>query len=131
MCTLTYCMYSMSYILTKKVAKVTNIHQFSQSTLAGLRPANYTFYLFSVLLINSKSNICLGDCCLPKIQTLYCSDCICHEDGTRHPESLCPVEFIGNKFCSDENNIVECDYDGGKYLSLSKMLKFKHFPTNL
>ena len=57
----------------------------------------------------------LGDCCLPKIQTLYCSDCICHEDGTRHPESVCPLEFIGNKFCSDENNIEECDYDGGKY----------------
>ena len=79
-------------------------------------------YFLALLCINdkfqSKSNICLGDCCLPKIQTLYCSDCICHEDGTRHPESLCPLEFIGNKFCSDENNIVECDYDGGKIFKL-------------
>ena len=29
----------------------------------------------------------LGDCCLPVIDSTFCSECICHEDGIRHPDN--------------------------------------------
>ena len=29
-----------------------------------------------------------GDCCLPEIDSEYCIECICHEDGTRHPDAM-------------------------------------------
>ena len=26
-----------------------------------------------------------GDCCLAEIDDLKCDECICHQDGSRHP----------------------------------------------
>ena len=82
--------------------------------------------------------LCLGDCCLPVIDSSYCIECICHEDGTRHPgstpqwetttqcygywdgtceetttEVMCPSADIGDGYCDDSTNIKECNYDGG------------------
>ena len=65
------------------------------------------------------------------INSYYCSECICHEDGTRHPdeyegstlewtttvstprEITCPLAKIGDGYCEDSMNIEECNYDGG------------------
>ncbi len=34
-----------------------------------------------------------GDCCLPFIQDYSCEDCICHEDGQRHPTGILICTF--------------------------------------
>ena len=61
------------------------------------------------------------------INSHYCTECICHEDGTRHPSSnsigttdygttskyeQCNIH-IGDGLCDESNNIPQCDYDGG------------------
>ena len=78
----------------------------------------------------------LGDCCKPFIKSHYCSDCICHEDGTRHPDHepvtmIDPLTipttswpdlptcrgsgfYVGNGYCDDFYNTKACYYDGGK-----------------
>ena len=75
----------------------------------------------------------LGDCCLPVIDSYFCSECICHEDGTRHPDGqgnigttliTQPTEtyvygtcsfssFSGDGQCDETNNNPECNYDDG------------------
>ena len=52
--------------------------------------------------------------------------CICHEDGTRHPDNpegkmrstwaWTPTGYCnynGDGYCDESNNIQECNYDGG------------------
>ena len=42
---------------------------------------------------HTNSELCLydgGDCCLYAITDDYCTDCICHQDGTRHPSKNSP-----------------------------------------
>ena len=44
------------------------------------------------------------------IECSFCSECVCHFIET------CKAEvhpLVGNGFCNDNSNIVECDYDGG------------------
>ena len=52
-----------------------------------------------------------GDCCLSNVNTDHCSECTCYHQET------CAAGFIpssvGDGFCNDETNIVECNYDGG------------------
>ena len=55
----------------------------------------------------------IGDCCLPSINCEYGNECICHEDGTRHPEDSCNSWFIGDGICDDYNNREICLYDEG------------------
>ena len=76
----------------------------------------------------------LGDCCLPVIDSTFCSECICHEDGTRHPDGqgnilgttsiTQPTEtfvyqtcffssYNGDGQCDETNNNPDCNYDDG------------------
>ena len=91
-----------------------------------------TILLFSITI----KLIFIGDCCLPEIQSDYCIECICHEDGTRHPDAsqwdtwntgssssqtttepanpdTCRDDDIGDGWCDDVYNIPGCEYDGG------------------
>ena len=49
------------------------------------------------------------------IEVQYCDECICHEDGTRHPEWPCNYDK-GDGICHDSQNIEICEYDGGKLI---------------
>ena len=53
-----------------------------------------------------------GDCCTDT-KHLYCKKCECKEkDKIKHKH--CPKPFyVHDGNCDDENNIAECDYDGG------------------
>ena len=52
-----------------------------------------------------------GDCCLSDKNTELCSECICY------PQASCTAgiipSIVGDGFCHDETNNVECNYDGG------------------
>jgi len=63
-----------------------------------------------------------GDCCLNEISDDQCTECICHEDGTRHPSRFettteepnpCPdYHYIGDGICDDSTNNEVCNFDG-------------------
>ena len=68
---------------------------------------------------NDESNIakcnydggdCCGTCVITNHCSEYCSDCICyHQENCAagvHP-------LVGNGYCNDETNNVDCNYDGG------------------
>ena len=51
-----------------------------------------------------------SSCIMHHIECSFCSECVCHFIET------CKAEvhpLVGNGFCNDNTNIVECDYDGG------------------
>ena len=52
-----------------------------------------------------------GDCCGSCVVKLYCSDCECL--GGYHPGNGVSSPSIGDGFCHDDNNVAECNYDGG------------------
>lgn len=58
-----------------------------------------------------------GDCCLPIIATDWCIQCICHEDGTKHPdynsEDECIASWQGDGDCDEKQNTAKCKYDHG------------------
>lgn len=61
-----------------------------------------------------------GDCCLDIIQAEYCDECICNETGLKHEEASsnfdaisCYTDYIGDLYCDDQNNVEECQFDGG------------------
>ena len=60
---------------------------------------------------NEECNFDGGDCCLSDVATDYCIDCTCHLIET------CAAGFfppsVGNGFCDDDTNILECNFDGG------------------
>ena len=61
-----------------------------------------------------------GDCCLDEIDDLKCDECICHQDGSRHPTKLC-TEYL-NKFW------IEHTIRKVKFLSKNSILtKPQHF----
>ena len=60
-----------------------------------------------------------GDCCLAEIDDLKCDECICHQDGSRHPTNLC-TEYL-NKFWI-EHTIRKVKF-------LSKKFNFDKSPT--
>ena len=57
-----------------------------------------------------------GDCCLSKINTKDCTECICKQDMVKQIsyENLgCDQELLGDGFCDDDMNNMMCNYDGG------------------
>ena len=63
-----------------------------------------------------------GDCCTIFVNVEHCRTCICHEDGRRHAEigmtttaeGPCPIQhYVGDGFCDDETNVLNCGWDGG------------------
>ena len=55
-----------------------------------------------------------GDCCTDTEHT-HCTECLCKTNGDEEDTSkICDMhDWIGDGFCDDENNVPECDYDGG------------------
>ena len=86
----------------------------------------------------------LGDCCLPVINSEWCEECICHEDGKRHPDDPeqttqagCHLPNIGDGYCDDSTNTAECNYDGGDccninswYLYCKECICYPEAPQN-
>ena len=66
-----------------------------------------------------------GDCCGANVQTDYCLACLCLEGGggesggtttssiTTSTSAACNQGWIGDGFCDDINNNLDCTYDGG------------------
>ena len=63
-----------------------------------------------------------GDCCGCNINTEWCTECQCLDpngsgSGTNCTQTAspatCSTEWIGDNYCDDENNNVDCSYDGG------------------
>lgn len=71
---------------------------------------------------NEKCYYDHGDCCLNEIDDHKCTECICHEDGTRHPSRFgttteepnpcADYHYIGDGVCDDSTNNEVCDFDG-------------------
>ena len=59
---------------------------------------------------NAECNYDGGDCCLYNMNTYYCSECNCYDQG-KCAVGLFPL--VGNGNCNDETNTVECNYDDG------------------
>ena len=53
-----------------------------------------------------------GDCCGSCIFTEYCSNCDCLLDGLTSVGITHPL--VGNGFCDEETNNIECNYDNGE-----------------
>ena len=53
-----------------------------------------------------------GDCCLSNINTAFCTECQCLEEGGTTTGKGCN-QFIGDGYCDDINNNLACTYDGG------------------
>ena len=49
-----------------------------------------------------------GDCCGSNVNTDYCSECLCLEEGGCYNQG-----WIGDGYCDDVNNNLDCTYDGG------------------
>ena len=52
-----------------------------------------------------------GDCCGTNVNTEYCSDCKCYKVACA--AGIVPHPMVGDGFCNDEANHLECNYDGG------------------
>ena len=48
-----------------------------------------------------------GDCCGSNVNTLFCTECLCLEEGG------CNQSWIADGYCDDVNNNLDCTYDGG------------------
>ena len=53
-----------------------------------------------------------GDCCTDT-ELLHCKKCECKEPGVTTPKHCEHSYWIQDGHCDDENNVKECDYDGG------------------
>lgn len=72
------------------------------------------------------------DCCLESINDAECQECICHLDGTRHPNSKskkwnglldtfkcflvsadCTLNMMGDDICHKPCNVPEYNHDSG------------------
>ena len=60
---------------------------------------------------NGACNYDAGDCCLSNVTTNHCSECTCYHQETCAAGFLPPL--VGDGYCNDDTNIVECGYDGG------------------
>ena len=66
-----------------------------------------------------------GDCCGSNVNTDYCDECLCLEGGGgggsggtttpsgTTPSGGCNHGWIGDGYCDDINNKLDCTYDGG------------------
>ena len=61
-----------------------------------------------------------GDCCLNVINIDHCSECICYL------EKFCATGFlppsVGDGYCNDDTNIIECGFDGGDCCQNSELV---------
>ena len=57
-----------------------------------------------------------GECC-GIVDKKHCKECKCKDPSFGPPKRTfpdkCIHEWIGDGLCEDENNVPECDYDGG------------------
>ena len=57
-----------------------------------------------------------GDCCLTKIISKNCEECICKEDMSQpitYAQLDCDEQLMGDGFCDDDQNNMRCNYDAG------------------
>ena len=57
-----------------------------------------------------------GDCCLSKVNTRDCTECICKQDMQKqisYEDLGCDQELLADGFCDDDMNNMMCNYDGG------------------
>ena len=56
-----------------------------------------------------------GDCCGYHVITAFCLECICLEGGGESSGGTTPScnGWLGDGYCDDINNNLECSYDGG------------------
>ena len=64
-----------------------------------------------------------GDCCGSNVDTYYCNECLCLEVGGGGSGGITTPsgttnsrgcnQYIGDGFCDDINNNLDCTYDGG------------------
>ena len=57
------------------------------------------------------------DCCLEIVDDTFCSDCICHQDGDKHPGelelgSVCSADKVANGVCNWSCNLARFEFDG-------------------
>ena len=74
---------------------------------------------------NVECNFDGGDCCGANVNTDYCSVCLCLEGGggesggtttspiTTSISGACNQGWIGDDYCDDINNNIDCNFDGG------------------
>ena len=79
---------------------------------------------------NLNCNFDGGDCCGPNVNTLWCTECLCLEEGggasggTTPPPGTttlsetttsggCNPGWSGDNYCDDFNNNINCNFDGG------------------
>ena len=60
---------------------------------------------------NAEGSYDGGDCCGTNVNTEYCSDCKCYKVACA--AGIVPHPMVGDGFCNDEANHLECNYDGG------------------
>ena len=60
---------------------------------------------------NEACNYDGGDCCGSCVVDFYCENCTCLLNGDNGIGTSSPT--IGNGYCDDGNNNVDCQYDGG------------------
>ena len=70
---------------------------------------------------NGNCNYDGGDCCLLRVNSNHCSDCLCYHQETC--EAGVTHEYLGNGICNDETNNAACNYDG---LDCCKYFKIDH-----
>ena len=88
----------------------TCFHQETCAALPGFLPSIVGDKVCNDETNNVECNYDGGDCCLFNLNTYYCSECICYDQGTC-AAGLYPL--IGDGICNDETNNAECHYDDG------------------
>ena len=54
-----------------------------------------------------------GDCCGPNINKEHCAACICYSKESCNAGISAVIQLVGDGYCYDETNNLECNYDGG------------------
>jgi hypothetical protein len=60
-----------------------------------------------------------GDCCGESVNTMFCHDCICLQN-TAIFDTCNYKDKVGNGQCDDIVNDLDCAFDGGKLIYVSK-----------
>ena len=89
-------------------------HIFLGCETVGWWPTNWISVGDDICNDNLNVEVCNydnGDCCLSEISDDQCTECICHEDGTRHPSRTTTTEEL--RPCPNFNNAGWCIDDQG------------------
>ena len=54
-----------------------------------------------------------GDCCGPNTNKEHCAACICYSKESCNAGISAVIQLVGDGYCYDETNNLECNYDGG------------------